>query len=1166
MGRPGCSSCCDESEVGCVIDTYDVCYERRVATRVRDPGEPAARWEIESAGYLCENVDPEKDAEAAQAADDDNNQEELPRKLPNYGKYIESLIEKQFDHGGFRFNHRSKVKYSECKKDFAEYQSQGGPWLHPEITFAPQGLNPPWSIFEEEYFPYYTIDTSNRPARTGKHMPLRWKVRLILEDDNNGEERGIIVSNAYNPQPQVMEFRFHGEQFGFKDLQGERTCLSRTDSRKNEIPEPLLKLWKDAYLDAINPDDEDDVKTRIQVIKRVTFRSATRTITQLEPVGRILSTSKRMIPCRIQYELKLERIDGGDVEEMDIEDVLLYNPQPQEDESFGYQGEMRGNKIELFCWRFTGGKDSDSSWQINGPARNAMADFGVAGGSAMSNLGYDAFDWCLTYPFMKHTDGTSWGPTYSDYPKQSGPRTTSNRLQMSQTMPNNSAPEDYVKVLSGQNRRGISITNVPRKDDVLARHFDEHAFKCVEIISEDFRVFNPYVTTMAQIPSTDFEHYGYRYPRHSTRTYNDGETTESSGRLRDGIIPNKKVLQKPDRVLRPEPDPGDKPEREDFMQGPEGSTIDRRGDEDFAEALEDWTEKREKYEQYVKDLVNNYNIIKQPWLGGKPFTYTDIKINLEKDIPQRMITSYAPLGLWNDNATSPNEEEDNSRPELNDPEKAQSGTIDTPIGGAGDTTVDVLFPRQQRLVDRIGRVMTKQRTITEKNRVVEPPLWRNGDEAFYLPQSLLSLLVNGTSMKTGLSFPNGFSNPDMNEHHGDDRLRDIIVVKSRSMRKVPTEKIEDMMEHGLVWYPIGGCETAQIENVEEFGPSGLPQKLNLRGENEPVDVSEVESASDVFSYAMGDSTYQLQTTYLHGMFRNPFYYRVRSISLINPEKDLYYNGGGRRQHVHLDDIAYVEEDMQRGSVVITHDGKEHLNPTRIKLTSSLSWNKIPEETRCPEDPPEPEDLEYAKVLARQDGDTILAGGRECFDDFAVTDAEDYQEVPHSFVLEPFPLHGLFNKESNDGFGKLCVLSDNSAIVTPRISFKHVNKSVTHACCDFMFATDEQREQKDSSGEPIIPPCPASDTNSPGQFALEKFYADNIVYQTGAVSIMNVLRQLNLGHNMTFDGEGKPEFSSGVNFKGSQKPNFGYLFGTYLTLEFELEQLSPALDWGVEEEE
>ena len=1155
MGRPGCSSCCEESEKGCIIDTYDVCYEHRVGRRVE------GRIEIESAGYLCESVDPDKDAEAAQAAaDDDDNQEELPRKLPNYGKYIESLIEKQFDHGGFRFNNRSKVKYSECKKDFAEYQSQGGPWLHPEITFAPQGLNPPWNIFEEEYFPYYTIDTSNRPARTGKHMPLRWKVRLTLEDDN-GEERGIIVSHAYNPQPQVMEFRFHGEQFGFKDLQGERTCLSRTDSRKNEIPAPLLKLWEDAYLDAINPEDEDDVKTRIQVIKQVTFRSATRTITQLEPVGRILSSSKRMIPCRISYELKLERIDGGDVEEMEIDDVLLYNPQPQERESFGYQGEMRNNKIELFCWRFVGGKDSDSSWQINEPAKNAMEEFGVVAGSAMSNLGYDAFNWCLTHPFMKHSDGTSWGPTYSDYPRQSGPKTTSNRPQMSQSMPSNPAPEDYIQVLSGQRRRGISITNIPRRDSVIARHLDEHAFKCIEIISEDFRVFNPYVTTMAQIPSRDFENYGYRYPRHSTLTYNDGEKSDSSGRLRDGIIPNRKVLQKPDRVLRPEPDPGDKPERKDFMQGPEGSVIDRRGDDDFAEALEDWTEKREKYEQYVKDLVNNYNIIKQPWLGDRPFTYTDVKINLEKDIPQRMVTSYAPLGLWNDNATSPD------RDDLNKPEEPQSGTIDTPICGAGDTATNITFPRQRFLFDKNEppNQMTKQRTIREKNKDELLPLWRNGEEAFYLPQSLLSLLVNGHDLKTGLPSPNNFSNPSMNEPTDDDRLRDIIVVKSRSMRKVPTDKIEDMMEHGLVWYPIGGCETKEIQSVAEFGPSGLPQKLNIRGENEPIDVSEVESASDVFSYPMGDSTYQLQTTYLHGMFRNPFYYRVRSISLINPEKDLYYNRS-RRQHVHLEDIAYVKEDLQRGSIVITHDGKEHLNPTRIKLTSSLSWNKIPEETRCPEDPPEPEDLEYAKVLARQDGNTILAGRRECYDEFAKSDGLDYNEIPHSFVLDPFPLHGLFDKESNDGFGKLCLLSDNTAVFNPRISFKHVKKSATSACCDYKFATKEQREATDVLGNPIIPPCIVPDVNSPGEDAFEKFYADNIVYQTGAVSIMNVLREIDLGHNMTFDGEGQPEFTSNVKFKGSQKPDFGYLFGTYLTLEFELEQLSPALDWGGEEEE
>ena len=1140
MGRPGCSSCCEESEKGCIIDTYDVCYEYRVGRRVD------GQIEIESSGYACESVDPDKDdAEAAQAADDDNNQEELPRKLPDYGEYIEKLIENQFEYGGFRLNSRSKVKYSECKKDFAEYSSKVGPWLHPEITHVAPSINPPWEVYKEENFHAYTTENSSRRSDTGQHMPRRWKVKLILEDDN-GVERGIIVSNKYNSQPEVVEFRYQGQLFGFKDLQSETPCAFRDSSRINEIPAELLEKWKDAYEDAINPDDEEDVRTRIQVIKKVTFRSATRTITQLEPVGKILSTAKRMIPCTIEYELKLERLDGGTVEDMDIED-----------EDFGYKGKIENNKIKLFCWRFVGSEEQSGTWQPNaGAAMTGLYD----GFDAMTSLGYTSFDWCLTYPFMRHTDGTSWAPAYIDYPKQSGPRMSSTtQPSMSPSMPANRDPEDYVKVLSGQNRRGISITNIPRRDRVTARHLDEHAFKCIEVISEDFYIFNPYVTTMSRVNSRDFYYYGYRYPKHHNKTYTNTEkdpaVEESSGKLRDGIIPNKKVLGQPDRVLRPEPDPGDKPERKDFRQGPEGSTIDEIGDEEFAEALEDWTERRERYEQYVKDLVNNYKIIKQPWRVGPPFTYTDIKINLEKDIPQRMVTSYAPLGLWNNNATSP------VREDLNNPEEPQSGTIDTPIGGAGDTSVHVRFPRQQFLLDKNEREMTKVRTIREMRGL--GTLWRNGDNAFYLPQSLLSLLVNYNQGSQGYSLKTQeevFANPEMQATTAHDRLRDIIVVKSRSMRKVPNDKIEDMMEHGLVWYPIGGCETKQIQSVAEFGPSGLPQKLNIEGENEPVDVSEVESASDVFSYPMGDSTYQLQTTYLHGMFRNPFYYRVKSISLINPEKDLYYNHNSR-QHVHLEDIAYVKEDLQRGSIIITHDGQEHLNPTRIKLTSSLSWNKIPEDTRCPEEPPEPEDLEYAKVLAKQDGDTVLAGGRECLDEFAVTDAKDYQDAPHSFVLEPFPLHGLFNKETNDGFGKLCTLSDNTAIVTPRISFKHVSKSTTHACCDYQFATEEQREEKNESGDPLIPPCPAV-----SDFVQERFYDYNIVYQTGAVSIVNVLREINLNHNMTFDGKGEPKFDASVDFKGSQKPNFGYLFGTYLTLEFELEELSPAVGWGIEEEE
>ena len=61
---------------------------------------------------------------------------------------------------------------------------------------------------------------------------------------------------------------------------------------------------------------------------------------------------------------------------------------------------------------------------------------------------------------------------------------------------------------------------------------------------------------------------------------------------------------------------------------------------------------------------------------------------------------------------------------------------------------------------------------------------------------------------------------------------------------------------------------------------------------------------------------------------------------------------------------------------------------------------------------------------------------------------------------------------------------------------------------------------DALGNPIIPPCIVPDINSPGEDAFEKFYADNIVYQTGAISIMNVLREIDLGHNMTFDGEGE----------------------------------------------
>ncbi len=407
------------------------------------------------------------------------------------------------------------------------------------------------------------------------------------------------------------------------------------------------------------------------------------------------------------------------------------------------------------------------------------------------------------------------------------------------------------------------------------------------------------------------------------------------------------------------------------------------------------------------------------------------------------------------------------------------------------------------------------------------------------------------------------------------------------MRAVPQDKVDEMLEHGLVWYPIGGCDLLSITD-SVIGVSGQPETLTLSNGDE-CDISEVESASDIFTYAMGDSTYQLQTSYLHGMFRNPFYYRVRSISLINPERDVYpdHEGGPDNAEIHVDDIAYVNQDLKRGSIVITHDGKEHLNPTRIRLTGTSSWTKLPEDERCPENEDEDENTSFVKVLAYggQPGDPsaidgnaamyALGGGRECRGFLSSDDDEQ------AFFLEALPLHGLKAKNVGESFGKICNLSENAIVLTPRVSFANANRTETGACCDFALEVEseeatEAQENDNSVLDPDGNPVGDGTGGSSGFNGLiinrfcedgsvsERFFDDNIVYPTAGLNIMKIYRELTLENNFTFNAEGGEKTQIEQACKGSQKPNFGYLYGTYLTREFELEQLAPAKDnWGTE---
>jgi hypothetical protein len=1131
MGRPGCSSCCEESKKGCIISTYDVCY-------------------LGIEGLRCEREDPS-------ASTDD---EDIQKRI---GDYIKSLAGKQFQYGGFDIPNVTDdglVQYKECKSDYAEYSSYATPWLFPVTFLSPdlgiahidEGKDEDGNDIKEgaNFSPHRNGLDVQDSQMVGTHIPRKWTVYLkSLDDDDTGV---IKIENEWdfdsNWDEKYISFVYHGEKYGFDDFHREIKCKNR-NNYKAEIPQKLYEKWEEKYIEAINPDEDPDMKTTIKVIKTVYFRTFYRSISGL-------SKKKKSVPVVIKYTLNN---DGSPV------DLGI------EDEDFGRKGRIEANEIYLYCWDYD---DNRKKWLPLHAARKAMGphlpdytledDFNAGFGQGDGDLvqtsfdfltagTYDEFAWCLTYPFMTHTDG--FAPGGEIRVNQSGPIVDGVR-QMTDKMPTNEVYEEYEELLSGQLRRGVSITNIP-SHEVGARHFGESAFKCIVVQSEEFLILNPYVKNI-MIEDEWFDHYDYEYPTLAEEVdgIDDAEEERDEAKLRDGIV-NKHTDPKLTPVEKPE-----KPERDDFPEG-EG------GDEEFEEAMEEYEEKLEEYNKYLEDLLENYKILKRLW-GDTDFstndtgdgstaifTYRDVKINLEKDIPQTIYTTYAPLGLWNHNATPI------SRDDLNDPNVPQCGTIDAAVGGVGDTAKDIEFPRQQQ-VPAFGEGVADEDSVLSAPDTIEEyedtdklknPLFRNAEHAYYQPQSFFGLLVNDkydTSSGTGTGGAKG------------DRLRDVIVVKLRSMRAVPQDKVDEMLEHGLVWYPIGGCDLLSITD-SVIGVSGQPETLTLSNGDE-CDISEVESASDIFTYAMGDSTYQLQTSYLHGMFRNPFYYRVRSISLINPERDVYpdHEGGPDSAEIHVDDIAYVNQDLKRGSIVITHDGKEHLNPTRIKLTGTSSWTKLPEDERCPENEDEDENTSFVKVLAYggQPGDPsaidgnatmyALGGGRECRGFLSSDDDEQ------DFFLEALPLHGLKAKNVGESFGKICNLSENAIVLTPRVSFANASRTETSACCAAMLEKEEEEEGTFSSGGSSI------DSICPEGGAREMFFDDNIVYPTAGLNIMKIYRELTLENNFTFNADGGVKTQIEQTFKGSQKPNFGYLFGTYLTLEFELEQLAPAKDnWGTE---
>jgi len=1108
MGRPGCSSCCDkESKEGCIISTYDVCY-------------------LDIEGLRCEREDPS-------ASTDD---EDIQKRI---GDYIKSLAGKQFQYGGFDIPNVTDdglVQYKECKSDYAEYSSYATPWLFPVTFLSPdlgiahidEGKDEDGNDIKEgaNFSPHRNGLDVQDSQMVGTHIPRKWTIYLkSLDDDDTGV---IKIENEWdfdsNWDEKYISFVYHGEKYGFDDFHREIKCKSR-NNYKAEIPQKLYEKWEEKYIEAINPDEDPDMKTTIKVIKTVYFRTFYRSISGL-------SKKKKSVPVVIKYTLNN---DGSPV------DLGI------EDEDFGTKGRIEANEIYLYCWDYD---DNRKKWLPLHAARKAMSPhlpdynlnndqsfgFGQGDGDLVQTSfdfltagTYDEFAWCLTYPFMTHTDG--FAPGGEIRVNQSGPIVDGVR-QMTDKMPTNEVYEEYEELLSGQLRRGVSITNIP-SHEVGARHFGESAFKCIVVQSEEFLILNPYVKNI-MIEDEWFDHYDYEYPTLAEEVdgIDDAEEERDEAKLRDGIV-NKYTDPKLTPVEKPE-----KPERDDFPEGEDG-------DEGFEEAMEEYEEKLEEYNKYLEDLLENYKILKRLW-GDTDFstndtgdgstaifTYRDVKINLEKDIPQTIYTTYAPLGLWNHNATPI------SRAGLNDPNVPQCGTIDAAVGGVGDTAKDIEFPRQQQVPASTSAdedsVLSAPDTIEEyeDTNKLKNPLFRNAENAYYQPQSFFGLLVNdayATSSGTETGGTKG------------DRLRDVIVVKLRSMRAVPQDKVDEMLEHGLVWYPIGGCDLLSITD-SVIGVSGQPETLTLSNGDE-CDISEVESASDIFTYAMGDSTYQLQTSYLHGMFRNPFYYRVRSISLINPERDVYpdHEGGPDNAEIHVDDIAYVNQDLKRGSIVITHDGKEHLNPTRIRLTGTSSWTKLPEDERCPENEDEDENTSFVKVLAYggQPGDPsaidgnatmyALGGGRECRGFLSSDDDEQ------AFFLEALPLHGLKAKNVGESFGKICNLSENAIVLTPRVSFANASRTETGACCDFALEEEseeatEAQENDDSVLDPDGNPVGDGTGGSSGFNRLiinrfcedgsvsERFFDDNIVYPTAGLNIMKIYRELTLENNFTFNADG-----------------------------------------------
>ena len=507
MGRPGCSSCCEESKKGCIISTYDVCYLGNA-----------------DEGLRCEREDP------SASTDDEDIQKQI-------GNYIKSLADKQFEYGGFdipNVTEEGLVQYKECKGDFAEYSSYATPWLFPVTFLSPdlgiahidEGKDEDGEDIKEgaNFSPHRNGLNVQDSQMVGTHIPRKWTVYLkSLDDDDTGV---IKIENEWdfdsNWDEKYISFVYHGEKYGFDDFHRETKCKNR-NNYKAEIPQKLYEKWEEKYIEAINPDKDPDMKTTIKVIKTVYFRTFYRTISG----G--LSKKKKSVPVVIKYTLN----NDGNPVDLGIED-----------EDFGRKGRIEANEIYLYCWDYD---DKRKKWLPLHAARKAMGphlpdytleDDGIAGfGQGDGDLvqtsfdfltagTYDEFAWCLTYPFMTHTDG--FAPGGDIRVNQSGPIVDGVR-QMTDKMPTNEVYEEYEELLSGQLRRGVSITNIPSYE-VGARHFGESAFKCIVVESEEFLILNPYVKNI-MIEDEWFEHYDYEYP-----TLAQEEEQRDDAKLREDIV------------------------------------------------------------------------------------------------------------------------------------------------------------------------------------------------------------------------------------------------------------------------------------------------------------------------------------------------------------------------------------------------------------------------------------------------------------------------------------------------------------------------------------------------------------------------------------------------------------------------------------------------------